>query len=669
MTVKKRTIKKDDYTRVLKTETLPDETPIIFSNEGLYQNCKNSGSVDSVLQMLLDHLIFPTASDKWQIPYMYKVRKDQLDFRPLSLIHPKSQWEIKKLYEQYSETILYLCSFSEFSIRLPYKIGSYFYEKNSDTTINRYKDARIAGLQHDSERQYRPLFFAYKRYDRVYKFYDSMEFCDLEKKFKYLWKMDVSKCFDSIYTHTISWATKNKEYMKENVKVKSAFGPHFDKIMQYANRGETNGIVIGPEASRIFAEILFQAIDKIALGKIEGSSASLCHEKDYAIRRYVDDIFVFTNREDDAKLIYQIYSDALAQYNMRYNNQKTLRFSRPFITDKTRAIREASRRAEAFIKSFCSFDAASETLIPGDIKRPSNLAQSFIASCREMSTVFYRDINSKDSTGFDEIASYLISLLVERVKKIIYIDSTLKTDKEKQQYCRALQVILDVLFFLYSVSPAVNSSYRLSTAMILIARFADKHLGNFALIIKQAIYDLTETLMSSKNISKSPTEGAICLEAINIVLAASELGDAYLLPAEKISELFESNVQKNNQESTCSYFEIVSCLYYIKDHRKYQELRARIINEIREKLKSVKDLDTNSEKVLLFLDILACPYVEQATREALLQKYIKLLGKPPLDRNELDVLFAADTQKFWFVRWKNVDLLNSLQERELRKTY
>lgn len=35
--MKKNLIKRNDYNRVLITETLPFETPIIFSNDGLYE--------------------------------------------------------------------------------------------------------------------------------------------------------------------------------------------------------------------------------------------------------------------------------------------------------------------------------------------------------------------------------------------------------------------------------------------------------------------------------------------------------------------------------------------------------------------------------------------------------------------------------------------------------
>lgn len=77
-------------------------------------------------------------------------------------------------------------------------------------------------------------------------------------------KFDLQSCFDSIYTHTISWATAGGS---DKVKVLPGYhgawvGDAFDNLMQSVNARETNGIVIGPEFSRIFAEIILQYIDQ-----------------------------------------------------------------------------------------------------------------------------------------------------------------------------------------------------------------------------------------------------------------------------------------------------------------------------------------------------------------------------------------------------------------------
>lgn len=80
--------------------------------------------------------------------------------------------------------------------------------------------------------------------------------------------LDVSKCFDSIYTHGLSWAVKDKAFTKTHVDVSTTFAQAFDQVIRHGNHNETNGIPIGPEASRIFAEILFQEIDRRAIGAL-----------------------------------------------------------------------------------------------------------------------------------------------------------------------------------------------------------------------------------------------------------------------------------------------------------------------------------------------------------------------------------------------------------------
>ena len=101
MATRKRSIQKSDYNRVLVTETLPYETPIVFSNEGLYRNSKRLKTAGVVLQRLFEGLVLTSpGKGSWRLPYSYKIHKSNTDFRRLSLIHPKSQWEIRQLYEE-----------------------------------------------------------------------------------------------------------------------------------------------------------------------------------------------------------------------------------------------------------------------------------------------------------------------------------------------------------------------------------------------------------------------------------------------------------------------------------------------------------------------------------------------------------------------------------------
>ncbi|WP_237156673.1 RNA-directed DNA polymerase [Photobacterium leiognathi] len=167
--------------------------------------------------------------------------------------------------------------------------------------------------------------------------------------------MDVSKCFESIYTHSISWATKNKKIIKsdQNTKISALFGQKLDKLMQSSNKNETNGIVVGPEFSRIFAEIILQTIDLNVIKKLENYNYK--HQKDYDICRYIDDIFIFSNEITLNKKIFEIYTDELSKFNLHINESKTKKISRPFFTSKSRVILKINNEVNEFSKSLFKF--------------------------------------------------------------------------------------------------------------------------------------------------------------------------------------------------------------------------------------------------------------------------------------------------------------------------
>ena len=75
-------------------------------------------------------------------------------------------------------------------------------------------------------------------------------------------KFDVQNFFPSIYTHALSWAIFGEKPLAKKLRtVSSAFGNATDVICQRINFNETNGIVVGPEFSRVMAELLMTRID------------------------------------------------------------------------------------------------------------------------------------------------------------------------------------------------------------------------------------------------------------------------------------------------------------------------------------------------------------------------------------------------------------------------
>ena len=138
--------------------------------------------------------------------------------------------------------------------------------------------------------------------------------------------IDVSRCFDSLYTHSISWAVRSKDYIKVNKGgLNQSFDENFDKLMQNANHQETNGILIGSEVARIFAEIILQDIDQKVLNSLD--SKGIFNNLDYTIRRYVDDFCIFAKSKEIADKVTDVIADELNSYKLYINTNKTKYFS------------------------------------------------------------------------------------------------------------------------------------------------------------------------------------------------------------------------------------------------------------------------------------------------------------------------------------------------------
>ncbi|ELQ13668.1 hypothetical protein A988_04942 [Pseudomonas syringae BRIP39023] len=647
----KRKVRRADYDRVLITETIPYETPIMFSNDGFYRNVKfDSGS--SIFQFIVERIVKGEGKkDRFTIPYTYKIKKNASEFRALSVIHPYSQWEMRGFYKTYEQLICHYTTQSNFSIRAPKHVASSFYYKNSWENVSKYKRGGVSESGRDKYVKHSSSFFAYRGFDRLYKFYNSSQFRRLEKSFAHFWTLDVSKCFDSIYTHSIAWATKTKSNVKSKVQISSTFGQAFDGLMQRANYNETNGILIGPEISRIFAEIIFQDIDLQVEVQLKKKSKYL--DLDYSVARYVDDIFIFAQDLSVAKLVSEIYVETLRSYNLHSNSSKSIKYDRPFYSSKSRVIREIDLVVNMFAEKFLSGEDGALRLVPKEIFRKSKLSQNFIDSVKA--------ICSENSVGYDSVSSYIISAFFERTKRIINVGDGGVDVLAAGLYIDALLVIIDLFYFFYTVAPSVSSSYKLAASVILIARFAEVNLAGRENTIKQALYELTLDLLNG-DLAKYETsvDKFVYLEALNIVLAISELGEDYWLPPDILEKLLSA---------TCSYHDLMSCMFYIKSNPIYDSLRVKISDDIDLRLRDLSAIQVEAEQASLFLDAIACPFISMPRRVKWMRRLYSNFNVNPPPRTLLTKFLEGDDNRYWFTNWHEVDLLNALERKELKQVY
>lgn len=649
----KQKVNKSDKYRMLVTETLPYETPLIFSNDGFYKQCKASGSLSGISKFIFEQMALGTERRKfYTIPFKYKIRKSSIDYRQLALIHPISQFEMQGFYVSHEKLMCHFCARSSFTIRAPQTVASSFYFKNSWENVNKYKKGSVNEANTEQLTKHSSSYFAYRGFDRLYKFFSSNEFLRLEKEFDVLQTLDVSKCFDSIYTHSIAWATKEKHYVKANIGISSTFGQTFDSLMQRANHNETNGIVIGPEISRVFAEIIFQDIDEKVKLRLQEDGIGFKQGEDYEIRRYVDDVFIFSRDSASTTRIYKLYAEQLANYNLHTNSGKSATYLRPFFTPKSRVIREINTHVNDFIGKFLDSERENSVLIPMEIHRKDRLIRSFVDAVKAICLT--------NGVAYDEVSSYLISSFFERVKRLVNVSQDKIDDYGAEVYRDSIQVLLELIYFFYSVASSVSASYKLCASVIILSRFAEMHLGAFEHTVKQRIFELSIDLLShDRSKSKTDVRNFLFLEIINVVLAISDLGEDYLLPEETINDLLSDKP---------GYFQLTACLFYIRDRTKYATLKKKIIAEIEEKLNNLSDVQINTEQAYLLLDLLACPHVEKSRRKKWLKRLYSVSNKAAPTSAEMETHFDQD-KGYWFINWHEVDLLNALERKELRQVY
>ncbi len=142
---------------------------------------------------------------------------------------------------------------------------------------------------------------------------------ELALLYDYVLHTDITDCYGSIYTHTVSWALHTKETAKANRKGNGFIGNVVDKHLQAMSFGQTNGIPQGSVLMDFVAEMVLGFADFELSERIQQADI-----KDYQILRYRDDYRIFSNNPQDAEIIAKLLTEILLELGLRLNAQKTL---------------------------------------------------------------------------------------------------------------------------------------------------------------------------------------------------------------------------------------------------------------------------------------------------------------------------------------------------------
>ncbi|WP_270459790.1 antiviral reverse transcriptase Drt3b [Bacteroides intestinalis] len=712
--------------RVLFSDVLPYECPIIFSNRYLYRFLAKylwvgeEQKVDNITWNVLKQskrldekdanafaaLLFGCYEKDKKIeilqhrpnalfyPYQFNIAHKTNKTRTLSIIHPYNQWQVVEFYDQYKYSILYLCSQSKFSLRKPHKIAQYFYYRDR---LHR----RLSGHESDkvelffNEYENLKTYFSYEKYSNIYKFYEDYRYQRAEKKFKHLVKFDLQSCFDSIYTHTISWATAGGA---DKVKVLPGYhgswvGDAFDNLMQSVNARETNGIVIGPEFSRIFAEIILQYIDQKVEQELLGKD--LRQKSSYECYRYVDDYFLFYNDEKDRNLFMESLTKWLKEFKLQISPSKTEEFERPFITKVT----IAKQRIENLLSNIFSTPLWEEVESKLNTEEEEDTEDEESDKDREILDRKFNIYLSANSVNaqikaivkecgieYRDIANYLLEKTSQRLdaflnryeigfKKYERLMSKEEANKDEveihaqrvqRKLTSYLVSLIDVAFFVFNSNRQINTTLKLLKIMNSIIIYGKRH-GDFKVnpevrfqtiskdIIFKKIQDEIALVLTTTDSHRNTLH-----ESLYLLILAKELGYAYLLAPEVIKSFIgKSELQYN-------LFACIILLYYYANHKCYYEQKALLKKEILKKYRLVAESERkrNSELTILTADMMTCPFVDDAYKQSLLA----LIGITEIKDQQMIMRFAKK-QKYIFTRWTMFNLNKELQAKISQEVY
>jgi len=694
--------------RAVLSDVLPYEAPLTFSNRYFYkylikrEKCQKSpafrerhakayGEIESILFSV----------DIRTSPFCFVVNHKKSDFRTLNVIHPVNQLKVLDFYEKYKSLIIYYCNISPFSIRKPTSIAKFtFY---NDILHQRSQDGNLEHAQVEQEEyEYENLksYFTYQKYSNIHRFFESYQFHRSEKKYNKLLKIDISKCFDSIYTHTISWAVLNKAIVKDNIDLsRNTFAGEFDELMQKLNANETNGIVIGPEFSRIFAELILQQIDINVYERLKKGSDShngLVHKVDYEIFRYVDDYFIFYNQDSEAEEILKALKLAIKEYKLHVNDEKSIHYSKPIITEISLAKQKISDLFNEHL---------SMVIVEKELEDAEPVINSVYFSSNNVITRF-KTIVKETNVEYKDIMNYSLAVIDRKTQGLINkykaIPEEDYAEKMEKQFEKGFLEILDVAFFLYSVSPRVNSTIKLCLIINKMIGFLKKNRTNdyqepFFANNKHNVYKKISDeifLILRKNKTKQETP----IETLYLLIALSQLGREYRLNIRNLCDYFNIGISTSGElycAHELNYFSVTVLLFYIRNIQQYQPVKEFLKTHIHQKFQQaafLKNWKTNTELILLLLDCMSCPFLDQEisahqknkiklARERgskSLNKYISearnsqyqfkkdLLNLVGLNKNQL---LLIEQERYWFTKWTEFDFGMELQSKRSQEVY
>lgn len=445
-------IKRNSLDYIL-TDILPVELSEMFTFRAFYNFLfDNQKEVDEILKKMITNknkvnskLVLFKGNSWASIPLKYSIVKNQNSSRELNVMQPIAALQVYLFVSIYQKEILSILEQgSIYSLRCHTKAKELIYKKRRKN-VTQYFNATSENLDRGILEQ-TGMFFDLKPYQSIVAFTSSDKWFDLNLKYKYFAKVDYQNCFGSIYTHTYKWLISrdvNDSINFDNTNIYTTI----DRILQNINARTSNGVIVGPEFSRMIAEILLQGIDTAIYNNLleQGS----VYDENYVISRYVDDVFIFADSEELIEKIIAMYSSKAKEYLLTLNEMKIVKEKLPTILNYW--LKQANQFSSELINSMFYNKDEIEQYEKAEEGRKGHLVKSGIFYRKKQ--ILKRNFNDlicqypdRDKT----LVSYALGTILNKVFNAIKSDIKLFKEHVSRN---TVYTFLDYIFYVFSFFP------------------------------------------------------------------------------------------------------------------------------------------------------------------------------------------------------------------------
>ncbi|WP_199175017.1 RNA-directed DNA polymerase [Sporosarcina sp. P29] len=493
------------------------------------------------------------------VPLFFHIPKSKSEKRKIGLLHPIAQIQTFDYILKYEQLITSFCKNSPYSVRSPIKRNvpkismQQLRQKELTKIEEEYSFTDKISVTSDEDQILFYNYFSYNKFKKIQNLYNSPKFNRDKYKYSYFLKLDIQRCFPSIYTHSLAWAIfGDKSLAKRYKKNTKAFPNASDIISQKINFNETHGLVVGPEFSRVIAELLLTRIDINLQRSL--NEKELLHKKHYSLYRFVDDYFLFSHRKEDIIMIENDLKKELDNHNLTLNVWKSDLQEKPFVINDDSIIELKKILKEFDLDKKLSVYLINEKKHVNKIKfneykgtryqwdtlfnKIEMLVSMNYSSKTKIVNFFLKSIRS--SISFDGKHPYVVSNILEIVSNIYTLDINNKSTT----------YIIAIYFKILNQTKNLKSTYELQKSKIT----NNAEIELIQKKINDCVYTEDKIFQYSFNILKNNIED---IENMYDLLIFMKLLD------KKLASSFLCAILESNK---CSYFVCCSVGYYILNY-------------------------------------------------------------------------------------------------------